>query len=133
MKPGPATAALAPSAEDQAVGNFFRKFVVYPCSNASTPGFLEHLPSLFKEVSANNRSALRYAVLAAAYASISREQNNLDMGNRAMKCYGLALSALRKALELSTSEPDDYVLMTIVILDLFEASLSTHVTENVAF
>jgi hypothetical protein len=114
--------ASAPSAEDQAVSEFFEKYVMYPCNNGSSPGFLEHLPTLFEEVKTGGRLALRWAVRAAAYASASNGQGNVALGNNALQCYGLALSALGESLADPRTAPDDYTLMTVVVLDLFEVS-----------
>lgn len=113
--------SLIPSAEDQAVSQFFEKFVMYPCNNSSSPGFLEHLPSLFKDVQVEGRLALRWAVRAAAYGSLSAESDSPLISNKAVECYGLALSALAEALADPKQKPDDYVLMTIVVLDMFES------------
>ena len=114
--------ASAPSAEDQAVSQFFEKYVMYPCNHGSSPGFLEQLPGLFGEVNSEGRSALRWAVRAAAYASLSNERDDPALGNNAIKCYGRALSALAKSLADTSVAPDDHILMTVVVLDLFEVS-----------
>jgi hypothetical protein len=110
-----------PSPEDQAVSQFFDKFVMYPCNNRSSPGFLEHLPSLFKDVQVEGRLALRWAVRAASYASLSAESENPTIGNKALQCYGSALTSLAEALADTKRKPDDYVLMTVVVLDMFES------------
>jgi hypothetical protein len=110
----------ARAVEDQAVSEFFEKFVMYPCNEGSSPGFLEHLPSMFKEVSIQNRVALRWAVRAAAYANLSKEQNSSSLAEKAVECYGMALSALSKSFSDTGTTPDDYILMTVVVLDLFE-------------
>ena len=96
---------------------------MYPCNHGSSPGFLEHLPSLFHDIRLEGRLALRWAVRAAAYASLSNEQNSVEIGSKALQCYGLALSALADSLADSQVAPDDYVLMTVVVLDFFEVSL----------
>ena len=112
--------ASAPSAEDQAVSTFFEKYVMYPCNSGSSPGFLEQLPGLFEEVRSEGKLALRWAVRAAAYATISNDQRSATLHDKALQCYGLALSALGEALADPRSIPDDYMLMTVVVLDLFE-------------
>lgn len=112
--------AALPSAEDIAVDQFFEKYVMYPCNQGSSPGFLEHLPSLFREFRLEGRLALRWAVRAAAYASLSNGQDNVALGDKALHCYGQALSALGDALKQDTQEPNDFVLMAVVILDIFE-------------
>jgi len=66
----------AVSTDDQVVSAFFDKFVMYPCNLGSSGGFLEYLPCMFEEVNVGNRIALRWAVRAAAYASLSRDQQN---------------------------------------------------------
>lgn len=108
--------------EDQAVSSFLDKFVVSPCKNSSSSGFLEFLPSLFKEVNYDGRFALRWAVLAAGYASLSKDLEDERLSEIALLHYGKALSVLGKSLVVSQIEPDDHILMTIVILDLFEVS-----------
>lgn len=109
-----------PSAEDRAVSQFFERFVMYPCNSGSSPGFLEHLPSLFKDINVEGRLALRWAVRAAAYASLSSESGNPAISGKALQCYGLALTALGEALGDPNQKPDDHVLMTVVVLDIFE-------------
>jgi hypothetical protein len=113
-----------PSAEDIAVDQFFEKYVMYPCNQGSSPGFLEHLPSLFREFRLEGRLALRWAVRAAAYASLSNDQDNVALGDKALQCYGRSLSALGTALKQDTQEPNDFILMTVVILDIFEVCLN---------
>ena len=93
---------------------------MYPCNHGSSPGFLEQLPGLFEEVKSEGRLALRWAVRAAAYASLSNERDDPTLGNNAIQCYGRALSALGRSLAETNAAPDDYILMTVVVLDLFE-------------
>ncbi|KUJ20089.1 uncharacterized protein LY89DRAFT_470567 [Mollisia scopiformis] len=110
----------APPVEEQAVDSFMEKYVIYPCNQTSSPGFLEHLPSMFKEVNVTGRYALRWAVRAASYADLSKDQNNDILVMKALQCYGMALSALGESLAEPGKVPDDYDLMTVVILDIFE-------------
>jgi len=114
--------AAMPSLEDQAISQFFEKYVMYPCNLGSTPGFLEHLPSLFKDVQLEGRFALRWAVRAAAYAGMSSDEGSVKMGDKALLCYGRALASLGEALRDKERVVDDYTLMTVVVLDLFEVS-----------
>ena len=109
------------STKDPAVTQFFENFVVYPCSEGSSLGFLEHLPCMFNETAATNRIALRYAVQAAAYANASQDLGDKELFKKSMHCYGQALSALSKSLLGDRNAADDYVLMTVVILDIFES------------
>jgi hypothetical protein len=109
-----------PPIEDQAVDSFMEKYVIYPCNQTSTPGFLEHLPCMFREVNVDGRYALRWAVRAAAYADISRDQDSDGLARKALQCYGMALSALGDSLATPGKVPDDYDLMTGVVLDIFE-------------
>ncbi|KAF7542631.1 hypothetical protein G7Z17_g11413 [Cylindrodendrum hubeiense] len=110
-----------PAVEDRAVAIFMDKYVIYPCHESSSPGFLEHLPCLFSEVNVDGRHALRWAVQAAGIAELSREQNSELLAPRALECYGQALSALGKSLAEKGKTPDDYDLMAVVILDMFES------------
>lgn len=108
-------------ATDMAVSRFFDRYVLYPCSDASTAGFLEHLPCLFKEVNVEGRQALRWAVKATALADLSRlEESDPGAAGAAFDCYGEALTGLRESLSERGKVPDDYDLMTVVVLDIFE-------------
>jgi hypothetical protein len=111
---------MMPPLEEQAVDKFMEQYVIYPCNQTSSPGFLEHLPCMFQEVNVNGRHALRCAVRAAAYADFSRDQDGSILARKALQCYGMALSALGDSLATSGKVPDDYDLMTVVILDMFE-------------
>ncbi|KAM5375726.1 hypothetical protein ACJZ2D_005909 [Fusarium nematophilum] len=113
--------AKQPSEEDQAAEMFMEKYVLLPCNESSSPGFLEHLPCLFKEVNVEGRYALRWAVQACAFADLSREKGSGDLASRALECYGQALNALGHSLAEKGKAPDDYDLMTVVILDIFES------------
>ena len=115
--------ASAASFEDQAVSQFFERYVMYPSNDGSSPGFLEYLPVLFEEVNVERRLALRWAVRAAAYANLSSDHSLGALKSKALHCYGLALSALAESLADTRTSPDDYILMTVVVLDLFEVSL----------
>lgn len=106
--------------QDQAVSNFFEKYVMYPGKNSQS-GFLEHLPCLFGEVNVDGRYALRWAVQAAALADASRDhQPQAGLATQALDCYGKALAALSQSLSEKGKIPDDYDLMTVVVLDVFE-------------
>lgn len=119
---GPSSGVRAP-VEDQVVDNFMDKYVIYPCNQTSSPGFLEHLPCMFQEVNIDGRYALRWAVRAAAYADISKDQDSNVLVRKALQCYGMALSALGDSLTATPGKvPDDYDLMTVVVLDIFEVS-----------
>ncbi|KAK9420240.1 hypothetical protein SUNI508_06509 [Seiridium unicorne] len=106
--------------QDEAAASFMGKYVIYPCNETSSPGFLEHLPSLFKDVNVEGRHALRWAVRAAGYADISKDSDNNLLARKAYHCYGLALAALGESLAEPGKTPDDYDLMTVVVLDIFE-------------
>ncbi|KAI1373905.1 hypothetical protein F4677DRAFT_183437 [Hypoxylon crocopeplum] len=112
---------LRPTPEDVAVNSFMDKYVMYPCNETSSPGFLEHLPALFKDVNVEGRCALRWAVRAAAYADMSKAQNHGALADKAFHCYGMALSALGESLSTTSKTPDDYDLMAAVMLDIFES------------
>lgn len=106
--------------DDPNITAFMDNYVIYPCTESSGVGFLEHLPCLFKLVNIEGRYALRYAVQAAAYADASRQQNSNSDTKKALEYYGKALSALSQSLAEKSKVPDDYDLMTVVILDIFE-------------
>ncbi|TVY33486.1 Transcriptional regulatory protein [Lachnellula subtilissima] len=111
---------MMPLVEEQAVDNFEEKYVIYPCNQTSSPGFLEHLPCMFQEVNVHGRYALRWVVRAAAYAGLAKDQDSDILARKALQCYGMALSALGDSLGMPGKATDDYDLMTIVVLDIFE-------------
>ncbi|KAI1208448.1 uncharacterized protein F4807DRAFT_152287 [Annulohypoxylon truncatum] len=111
---------LRSTPEDEAVNLFLDKYVMYPCAETSSPGFLEHLPCLFKDVNVEGRYALRWAVRAAAYADLAKAQNTDVLAKKAFHCYGMSLSALGESLSSHGKIPDDYDLMAAVMLDIFE-------------
>jgi hypothetical protein len=119
-----------PSVEKRAVDKFFEKFVLFPCNSASSSGFLEQLPMLFEEVQTEGRIALRWAVRAVSFASLSNEveKGNEELGRKASVCYGKALEALGETLRNKEESVSDYTLMTVVVLDLFEVCISTFPT-----
>jgi hypothetical protein len=76
---------------------------------------------MFQEANVTTRSALRFAVRAVAYADAVAQQDTDGARDMALVWYGRALESLGEALKAGT-EVDDHVLMTIVVLDLFEVS-----------
>ncbi|KAF2667594.1 hypothetical protein BT63DRAFT_456896 [Microthyrium microscopicum] len=113
-------ASISSSIEDQATSEFFEKFVMYPCNLGSSPGFLEFLPGLFEEPHIETRTGLRWAVRAAAYANLAQEHGKPALKEKAVECYGLALSALSRSLTKKNQTVDDHILMAVVVLDFFE-------------
>ncbi|VUC30935.1 unnamed protein product [Clonostachys rosea] len=113
--------------KDEAVSNFLDNYVLYPCHESSSPGFLEHLPGLFKEVNVNGRLALRWAVEAASLADYSCRKNDENSARKALQQYSQSLNALSKSLSKNGKEPDDYDLMTVVTLFIHdENSFGAH-------
>jgi hypothetical protein len=111
----------------ESITRFFDEHVLSQCSPGSNKAFLDHLPTLYNEVNIGGRYALRYAVQAAALANDLQGESVSDGGPVAWKSldfYGKALSALSTSLsEKKESPPDDYDLMTVALLDLFEVSV----------
>ncbi|SCN67153.1 related to negative acting factor [Fusarium fujikuroi] len=120
LKDQPKTESV--SKDEQIANMFMEKYVLLPCNESSSPGFLEHLPCLFKEVNIEGRYALRFAVQACAFADLSREQSSEELVQRSLERYGYALSALGQSLAEKNKTPDDYDLMTVVMLDIFEVN-----------
>ncbi|KAF5638725.1 negative acting factor [Fusarium sp. NRRL 52700] len=118
LKDQPKTETI--SKDEQIANMFMDKYVLLPCQESSSPGFLEHLPCLFKEVNIEGRYALRFTVQACAFADLSREQSSEELVKRSLECYGYALGALGQSLAEKNKTPDDYDLMTVVMLDVFE-------------
>jgi hypothetical protein len=105
------------------VAAFFDRYVMYPNSSGSAGGFLDHLPALVDEAYANGRYALFWAVQTVALADSARDRpSDASLNGQIGDCYSKALRLLRKSLGENNKEPDDYDLMTVVVLDLFEVS-----------
>ncbi|CVL00194.1 hypothetical protein FPRO06_08346 [Fusarium proliferatum] len=117
------------SKDEQIANIFMEKYVLLPCNESSSPGFLEHLPCLFKEVNIEGRYALRFAVQACALADLSREQSSEELVERSLELYGYALSALGQSLAEKNKTPDDYDLMAVVMLDIFEVNTLHNCTQ----
>lgn len=113
------------SDQDQAASLFMDKYVLFACNESSSPGFLQHLPCLFREANVEGRYALRWAVQACALADLSREHYSKDLAGKSLESYGKALGALGQSLAEKGKTPDEYDLMAVVILDIFE--VRTHV------
>jgi hypothetical protein len=113
------------SLEEHIVDQFMERYVIYPCNQTSSPGFLEHLPSMVKEVNIDGRYALRWAVQAAANADVSKNQDSDLLATKAFYCYGMSLKSLSDSLAEPGKVPDDYDLMTVVVLDIFEVCILT--------
>ncbi|KAG9253963.1 uncharacterized protein F5Z01DRAFT_655617 [Emericellopsis atlantica] len=107
--------------DNQLALDFMDNFIIRPCDESSTPGFLEHLPSLFNEVNVKGRYALRWAVQAAAFANLSGRGGSGHFETKALESYGHSLVALERSLAKQGKQPDDYDLMTVVMLDIFES------------
>ncbi|KAH8880244.1 hypothetical protein GQ53DRAFT_755226 [Thozetella sp. PMI_491] len=114
------TFTVKPESHEQAVDEFLDRYALYPSSRDSEPVFLEHLPCLFKEVNIDGRCALRWAVQAAAFADAGRNANVPGVDREVLEYYGMALEALARSLGEKDKVPDDYDLMTVVILDFVE-------------
>lgn len=108
------------SSSHLATSKFFEKYATPVCSDASLAPFLQHLPCMFEEANIPGRFALRYAVQAASYADLGQQKDDHAMIHQALKFYGLCLSALSESLRIPGKVPDDYDLMAVVILDIFE-------------
>ncbi|RKL24983.1 hypothetical protein BFJ72_g14172 [Fusarium proliferatum] len=117
------------SKDEQIANIFMEKYVLLPCNESSSPGFLEHLPCLFKEVNIEGRYALRFAVQACALADLSREKSSEELVERSLELYGYALSALGQSLAEKNKTPDDYDLMAVVMLDIFEVNTLHNCTQ----
>ena len=122
LKPAHRVHKEVTSEENAAIADFMDKYVIYPCNESSTPGFLEHLPSLFKDVNVKGRYALRWAVQAAAFADLSRTTGSQVDVVKALEFYSRSLAAFQSSLCKTGKAPDDYDLMTVVMLDIFEVS-----------
>jgi hypothetical protein len=77
------------------------------------------------ETSVKYRYALWYAVLAAAYTSVIDNLNDNSSKQDAFRYYSLALSALSESIRDFISGKDNNILITVVVLDIFKANISS--------
>ena len=113
------------SEESRATDEILWRYLNTANDHFSSVAFLQHLPCMFEEANIPGRYALRFAVQAASLADVGQAHHNEHMKTRALECYGLCLSALAKSLRMPGKIPDDYDLMSIVILDLFEVCVDS--------
>ncbi|KAI0592733.1 hypothetical protein F4775DRAFT_587349 [Biscogniauxia sp. FL1348] len=113
-KPTPDRPKLTPGGA--AVDRFIDKYVVYPCSETSSPGFLGHLPSLLQDANVEGRFALRWTMRGATYVDLSQSQEDDALARETFYCYNMSLSALRRSLSTPGKLPDDHDLLTVTFL-----------------
>lgn len=100
---------------------FYAEWIAYPHGCGENPGYLELLPGM--EARASPHSALGLAVDAFALANIHHFQvSSCSLRQLARAKYGAALSAIRKAVVSGSFGVDDSMLMTLLIIDMFEVS-----------
>ncbi|KAI1491550.1 hypothetical protein F5X96DRAFT_678309 [Biscogniauxia mediterranea] len=105
------TAMAQPDTRSSETNMFFTRAV-----KSSSPGFLEHLPSLFQD--ANRRGTLSPCAGRARMTTRWLLRHSISIN--------MSLSALRISLSAPGKVPDDHDFMTVVILDIFEVTPLGH-------
>lgn len=113
----PALCQPTTSLENQGVAVFFRDYVTAPHITI-LGGFMSCLPSIYSSTS--ETSPLRYAVAANAISTLRSYLDQPSLWNAALWYYGQALEAMREAMGDDLRVQGDDVLMTVMLLKLFE-------------
>lgn len=107
--------------ETAAVSAFFRTFI-YGDHRGSTEAF-DYLPAVYGVAPAGG--VLYNAVHAVGLTVMSRETNDAFMLDRSWKVYAQSVEKMRTALRDSSRAKSDEVLMSVILLALFEAATCT--------
>lgn len=113
------TYSPVPSWEQQTIPYFFHNYTLLP--TAERRGYLEFVPHIFAQ--SKQGSALNHAVLAAAMASFGNVSGLQESKMKAQVHYGHALGQIRQSLSKPEPTSDDSLLLSIVLLHMFEVLL----------
>ncbi|KAL3470982.1 hypothetical protein BJX99DRAFT_250819 [Aspergillus californicus] len=108
--------------EDSVTALFFNSYVYVPRDPLVGQGSMELLPQLY--AAAPFDSHLRMGALAVAYFSVAAWTRQEHLLHSAWQCFGKALSGTRKALQGDVEKTFDEILMTLLLLYIYEGFTS---------
>lgn len=107
--------------EETVTALFFNSYIYTPRDPLIRPGSMEFLPQLYG--AAPFGSALRMSSLAVAYFGVAAWTRQESLLRSAQQCFGKALSLTRLALQGNIEQNYDDILMTLMLLYIFEVSI----------
>jgi hypothetical protein len=103
---------------------FYAEWIRNPHRQYKGPGYLDLLPSM--KATAASRSALSLAVEAFALANAGHLLSSKGkLSQLARSKYGAALAVVRTAIMQDAFTADDFTLMAILTIDMFEVKSPT--------
>ncbi|KAL4924518.1 uncharacterized protein BDV17DRAFT_284587 [Aspergillus undulatus] len=108
--------------EDTVTALFFNSYLYTPRDPLIRPGSMEFLPQLYG--SAPSDSHLRMSALAVAFFGVAAWTRQENLLQSAQQFFGKALARTRQALQGDIEQDYDRILMTLMLLYLFEEFLS---------
>ncbi|RDW86279.1 uncharacterized protein DSM5745_02921 [Aspergillus mulundensis] len=108
--------------EDTVTALFFNSYIYTPRDPLIRPGSMEFLPQLY--ASAPFDSHLRMSALAVAYFGVAAWTRQENLLHSAQQCFGAALTRTRHALQGDVERDYDEILMTMMLLYIFEEFVS---------
>ncbi|KAL5332851.1 hypothetical protein BJX70DRAFT_91224 [Aspergillus crustosus] len=112
--------------EDTVTALFFNSYVYTPRDPMVRMGSMEILPQLYAAASSN--SHLHMSALSVAFFSVAAWTRQKNLLQEAHRFFGKALSRTRQALQGDVEQNFDEILMTLMLLYLYE--LFTSIKEN---
>ncbi|KAL4991434.1 hypothetical protein BDW68DRAFT_151952 [Aspergillus falconensis] len=108
--------------EDTVTALFFNSYIYTPRDPLIRPGSMEFLPQLY--AAAPFDSHLRMSALAVAYFGVAAWTRQENLLWSAQQCFGKALARTRRALQGDVERDYDEILMTLMLLYIFEEFIS---------
>lgn len=107
--------------EETVTALFFNSYIYTPRDPLIRAGSMEFLPQLYG--AAPFGSALRMSSLAVAYFGVAAWTRQESLLRSAQQCFGKALSLTRLALQGNIEQNYDDILMTLMLLYIYEVSI----------
>jgi hypothetical protein len=108
--------------EDTVTGLFFGSYVYTPKDPLVRVGSMELLPQLYAAAPLN--SPVRMSALAVSYFSVAAWTNQEHLLQYSRQCFGDALNLTRKKLQGDIGRSFDELLMTMLLLYIYEVSVA---------
>ncbi|KAL4778681.1 hypothetical protein BJX76DRAFT_352423 [Aspergillus varians] len=108
--------------EETVAALFFNSYIYTPRDPLIRPGSMELLPQLY--AAAPFDSHLRMSALAVAFFGVAAWTRQENLLRSAQQCFGKALFRTRHALQGDVEQSYDQILMTLMLLYIFEEFIS---------
>jgi hypothetical protein len=113
--------SFAPSLDEQAASYVFHNYVSEDNEKASSKGFFDYLPALYRR--SQPESILADAVTALGLVGIANSTRDSALLNKAVLKYGAIARAVSERLGVVKLAKQDDILISVLLLGLFEVSL----------